>query len=75
MLPSSSWLLSIRATIIRGTAHAVPLRVCTNFVLAFFELSAGIDGLHCVFKTANLESSQAFWAMPQHDAVGGVLIS
>ena len=34
--PSACWLFSKIATIIRGTAHPVPLRVCTNCVGTFF---------------------------------------
>lgn len=42
--PSSCWKFSSRHTIIRGTAQAVALRVCTNWVgaalpLPFFELT------------------------------------
>ena len=35
-VPSSCWKFSRMATIMRGTAHAVALRVCTNSVATFF---------------------------------------
>lgn len=34
-LPSACWKFSKMATIMRGTAHAVALRVCTNSVGTF----------------------------------------
>ena len=36
MLPSSCWKFSKMATIMRGTAHAVPFSVCANLVGVFF---------------------------------------